>query len=150
MKIWAALYGMVWLIALEFLTLFLLPRGSDIARWLHVLLGVGIVALAFVNANNLAATPAPARVKRIAKALFGMSAAGAAFGVLLYYNISPSLFGWLQGGPIYMLHIMMALAIVTQAASIATSYDMWEEKEYEAKAPAPEAAARAEAPSTAL
>jgi len=30
------------------------------------------------------------------------------------------------------IHLMTALAIITQAASVATAYDMWEEHEYSA------------------
>lgn len=149
MKLWRALYAMVWLVLLEFLTLLLAPRGSTAAVWLHMALGAGIVALAFVNAKNLAATAAPARTKRVAKAIAGMSAAGAFFGVLLYFDFTPGL-GLLRGGPVYVLHLLTAFAIITQAASVATSYDMWEEKEFEAAAPSPEAAPRPEAPSTAL
>lgn len=139
---------MVWLVVLEFLTLLIAPRGMTVALWLHMALGAGIVALAYVNVRNLAASAAPARIKRIAKATFGMSAAGAVLGLLLYFDISPSL-GILRAGPIYVLHLAVALAIITQAASVATSYDMWEEKEY-APEPRPEAAAPAQAPPTAL
>jgi hypothetical protein len=31
---------------------------------------------------------------------------------------------------ITFLHLVIALAIITQASSVATAYDMWEEKEY--------------------
>jgi len=33
---------------------------------------------------------------------------------------------------ITFFHIVVALAIITQAASVATAYDMWEEHEYNA------------------
>ena len=148
LKLWAALYAMVWLVLLEFLTLLLAPRGSAPAVWLHIVLGALIVVFAFVNAKNLAATAAPARTKRVAKAIAGMSAAGAVLGALLYLDFTPGL-GILQGGPVYVLHVLTAFAIITQAASVATSYDMWEEKEFQTEAPAAEALPRAEAPSIA-
>jgi hypothetical protein len=148
-KVWAALYAMVWLVLLEFLTLMLAPRGSTVAIWLHIAIGVGIVAFAFVNWKAIEVTAAPARPKRVAKALFRISAASAVLGVPLYFDVTPGL-GFLRGGPVYVLHLMMAFAILTQAASIATGYDMWEEREFEAEAPAAEAAPRPEAPSTAL
>jgi len=157
LKVWAALYAMVWLVLLEFLVLMIAPGslkgnafwGASAAVWLHMVLGALIVAFAFVNAKNLAATAAPTRTKRVAKAIAGMSAAGAVLGALLYLDFTPGL-GILQRGPVYVLHVLTAFAIITQAASVATSYDMWEEKEFEAAAPSPEAAARPEAPSTAL
>jgi len=77
-------------------------------------------------------------------------AVGGDDGCLRYLlNFTPGL-GILQRGPVYVLHVLTAFAIITQAASVATSYDMWEEKEFEVAAPSPEAAARPEAPSTAL
>jgi hypothetical protein len=32
-----------------------------------------------------------------------------------------------------ILHLIIALAIISQASSTATAYDMWEEKEFTAK-----------------
>jgi hypothetical protein len=39
-------------------------------------------------------------------------------------------FGLPFAGVIETLHAIMALAIITQAASMATAYDMWEEHEF--------------------
>jgi hypothetical protein len=33
---------------------------------------------------------------------------------------------------IIFIHIVIALAIITQASSVATAYDMWEDHEYDA------------------
>ncbi len=138
MKVYVPLYGMIWLVLVEFLTLMLAPRGSQLAMAAHILIGAGIIALAFVNMRNVDRTAAPARTKRIARAAFSVSAAGGAIGVLLYFNIAPSL-GLFRGGFLYALHLMAAFAVITQAASIATSYDIWEEREFEAPAPSADA-----------
>jgi hypothetical protein len=134
LKAWVPLYGMTWLVLVQFLTLMLAPRGSSLAIDLHILVGVGIIALAFVNMKNVQRTAAPARTKRIARAAFTISLGGGAIGVLLLFNIAPSV-GLFRGGFLYVLHLMAAFAVITQAASTATSFDMWQEREFEAPGP---------------
>jgi hypothetical protein len=124
------LYGLIWLVLLEFFTLMLAPRGNDAARYLHVGLGLAILGLAFVNLRNVEATTAPARTKRIAKIGFRMTGFAALTGFLLFFGIAPSL-GILRGGAVYALHLTAVIALTTMAASTATSFDMWEEKEFE-------------------
>lgn len=50
-------------------------------------------------------------------------------GVPLFLNFRMD-FGLPFAGVIETLHAIMALAIITQAASMATAYDMWEEHEF--------------------
>jgi hypothetical protein len=63
-----------------------------------------------------------------------MAAFGSAVGVLLLFGLTPSL-GLFRGGFLYVLHLVAAFALITQAASIATSFDMWEEREFEHESP---------------
>jgi hypothetical protein len=100
----------------------MVDTGWDFMVHLHILLGVAIVGLAFYNVQGLGKTAAPDRIKRISKALAGFSVAQGVIGLLLYFDIAPALMD--------LAHIIASLAMVTQAASAATGYDMWEEKEF--------------------
>ncbi|MBU4075328.1 MAG: hypothetical protein KKI06_01200 [Euryarchaeota archaeon] len=64
MKLWAALYTMIWIVLIEFL-LAMTPGGSPVLIYLHVVLGAAIVGLAFYNFSGLRKTRVPGRVKRI-------------------------------------------------------------------------------------
>jgi hypothetical protein len=126
-KLWASLYLMVWLTLLEFLTLTYLSGGFGLLA--HAGTGVAVLALAAFNRYRLVRTAAPARLKRIAKATLGLAAAQPVLGVLLaVLPIGREVVGF--------LHLLAAFAIITQAASTATAYDMWEEKEFAAGPPA--------------
>jgi hypothetical protein len=121
------LYGMVWLVLATFLTAMVLPPGAA-ASALHAGFGIGVVLLAFINVRNLEPTRAPLRTKRIARASLSIAVVGAAAGGLLQAGFAPS-FGILDGGWVKLIHVLAAAAVFTQAASVATSYDMWEERE---------------------
>lgn len=122
MKLWASLYLMIWLAFLEFMILLARIQGLALLVELHILLGVIIILLAFYNAARLRATQAPARIKRIAGALAGMATFEAVLGLPLYFDIG--------GNLLRVLHLIVAFAILAQASSVATTYDMWEEKEF--------------------
>lgn len=136
MRVWMPLYGMVWLVLVEFLTVLLIPPSNPARMAQHTGFGFGIVLLAYINLRNLNASLAPARTKRIARASFQMAVGGAIAGAFLYAGVTPSL-GLVPGGPVFVLHLLFAFALITQAASIATSFDMWEEKESVDSAPGP-------------
>jgi hypothetical protein len=130
MQLWKALYGTVWL---AFFSIVLLPRwmGAYIGFPVHILLGLILLFAALGNARRLAALSVPPRLKRISKVTAGFAVFqvvfGAAFGAAVhYFPGSPYLASVLQG-----VHIVCALAILAQASSVATAYDMWEEKEFE-------------------
>lgn len=72
--------------------------------YLHIILGIAIVIVVGYNSNELLQTEVPLRIKKVARAAFGMSIAS-----------------------------VVTVAMVTQASSVATAYDMWEEKEFEQK-----------------
>jgi hypothetical protein len=112
---------MIWLCALEFLVV-MVHTDWDFMVYLHILLGLAIVGLAFYNVQELRKTAAPDRVKRVSKALAGFSVAQGVIGLLLIFDIA--------SGIMDFFHIFASLAMITQAASVATGYDMWEEKEF--------------------
>lgn len=121
MKLWASLYLMIWLAFLEFL-LVLVPIQLPFKIELHALLGVAILLLALYNRQSVSETDAPDRIKRITRATAWFAIAEGVLGVLLYFRIAVDLMTF--------LHIVASFAIITQAASAATGYDMWEEKEF--------------------
>ena len=130
MLLWKALYGTVWL---AFFSIVLLPRwmGAYIGYSVHAILGLILLFAAISNARRLASTSVPARLKRISKVIAGFVifqvVFGAALGAVMHlFPGIPYIGPVLQG-----VHIVCALAILAQASSLATAYDMWEEKEFE-------------------
>ena len=132
MKLWGALYGMIWLVLLEFL-LAMIPLAHPFLIYAHPGVGLLIVLVAYYNFGALRATTAPGRIKRIASATFSLSILMVVLGALVYFNVGSSwqiLFGVSVWGAILFFHIVNAVAIITQAAATAIAYDMWEEKEF--------------------
>jgi chromate transport protein ChrA len=134
MQLWKCLYNTIWL---AFFACVLIPRwmGAYAGYPVHGLLGLLLVVMTVTNARKLAALPVPARLKRISKVTMGLAVfqlvTGLALGGLLHMApdlpyVSPILHG---------AHIVIALAILAQTASVATSYDMWEEKEFQGNDP---------------
>ena len=125
---WRQLYLIVWLTFLQIIII-LLP---SLGRYLvdpHVILGLVILALAHYNYALLKRTSAPDRLKRIAKSTAALATFQIILGVILYANLRLNVAIPLVQIIIFV-HLVMALAIITQAASVATAYDMWEEHEF--------------------
>ena len=134
MKTWAAMYGIIWLAFLEIVLVLFLPFGYTINVVLHIVIAVAMLGLAFFIYRNVQATSCPDRIKRITKTTWNLSILQAVLGLALMLGIA------LQWGDTYttvvsFLHVANALAIITQASSSATAFDMWEEKEFAAEAP---------------
>lgn len=120
---------MVWLAFLEFILVWAPVSGFALLLYVHVILGVVIFAIAYSNASKLGRMQCPARIRRIVKATVALAAFEGVLGILFYVSKTSS-FPDLVTSAVDFLHIGIALAIVTQAASTATAYDMWEEKEF--------------------
>jgi len=132
MKVWQGLYAMVWLIVLELLVA-IDPRPPSWSIYVHVALGVLIVVLATGNFVGVRRTSAPGRTKRTVRATLGLSVAMVPLGVLLWADVGAAwqvLLGYSFWDLVHVLHVVLALAILAQAASAATAYDMWEEQEF--------------------
>lgn len=130
MKLWITLYGAVWI---AFFSCVLLPRwmGIKVGFPIHILLGLVMFAVALYNSRRLAAIRVPPRLKRIGKLIVKFAAFqivfGAGWGTLMhFFPDTPYLAPILQ-----WVHIVCALAILAQTSSLATAYEMWEEKEFE-------------------
>jgi hypothetical protein len=128
MPLWRRLYNTVWL---AFFACVLIPRwlGLAVGMPVHIILGALMVLMTQINFRKLASLPVPARLQRISKATAGFAVfqliCGLALGAAAHF--APNLhwaLALLRG-----VHIVCALAILAQASSVATGYDMWEEKE---------------------
>lgn len=125
---WKQLYLIVWLAFIQ-IVIILLPRIGTSLVDVHVVLGLLILGLAHYDYARLKRTAAPNRLKRIAKSTAALATFQIILGIILYANLRLNVTVPLVE-VVTFLHLVMALAIITQAASVATAYDMWEEHEY--------------------
>jgi len=132
MKLWGTLYLLIWIVFFEFL-FGLWPNPPTVVPYVHLVLGLGIILLCYHTFRSLQMTRVPGRVKRIARASFGLSLFMGFLGILLWFNVGSH--SYVLGLPVYqgilILHVANALAIITQAAAVAIAYDMWEDREFE-------------------
>ena len=125
---WKQLYAIVWLAFLQ-IVIILLPRFTIYLVDAHLGLGLVILALAHYNSTKIRKTEAPTRLKRIAKSTAMLATFQIILGMILYANLRVNV-GIPYPSIVSFLHIVIALAIITQAASVATAYDMWEDHEF--------------------
>jgi hypothetical protein len=130
MSIWKLLYLMIWLAFLQIIII-LLPRFVIYLVDVHLLLGLAILGLAHYDNMLIKKSEAPNRLKRIVKSTAVLASIQPILGIILYLNIRLNVAIPLVE-VIVFLHLALALAIITQAASVATAYDMWEEHEFSA------------------
>ena len=128
---WKTLYAVIWLVLLEFL-LAMTPNAPGWLTYVHVALGLGIVALAVGNHRAVRASRVPGRVKRTTQSTVQLSVALAVLGGLLALDVGAGvgLAGVTVFGALLFLHVVLGFAVITQAAAVAMAYDMWEEKEF--------------------
>jgi hypothetical protein len=133
MKLWAALYIAIWIVFFEFL-FGLWPAAPAVVPYAHLVLGVAIVLVTYYCFAELRKTKVPGRVKRVAQASWTLSLVGAVFGFLLWFHVGT---GWVIPfisltifNGILLLHVVIALAVITQLAAVAIAYDMWEDHEF--------------------
>jgi hypothetical protein len=130
MQLWKNLYNTVWL---AFFSCVMVPRwmGEIAGLSVHALLGLLLLIMTVTNARRLAAQPVPTRLKRISKVtmVFAMFQLVAGLGLGGLRHLAPELpvFATIIHGA----HVVIALAILAQTSSVATAYDMWEEKEFQ-------------------
>jgi len=137
MALWGRLYSTVWL---AFFTCVLIPRWLplQVGLYVHIILGLAMLAMTSANMAQLRALPVPDRLKRISKATAGFALFQFIIGLVLG---SSTIFAprWhIVASIIRGVHVVCGLAMLAQASSVATGYDMWEEKEFETKPEAKE------------
>ena len=121
---------MVWLTLLQIVIgVANIPGLNPYVVYAHVTLGLVILGLTHYNNAQINRTEAPSRLKRIAKSTAILATFQVILGIPIFVNVM-MIFGIPFGWVISLLHLIIALAIITQASSVATAYDMWEEKEY--------------------
>ena len=130
MTLWKTLYAMIWLASLQILII-VMPRFTLYLVDVHALLGLIILGLAHYNNVKMKHTEAPNRLKRITKSTAILATFQIILGLILYANLRMNVTVPLVE-VIVFIHIVIALAIITQASSVATAYDMWEDHEYDA------------------
>ena len=132
MKLWSALYAAIWVVLLEIL-LGLWPSPPIVVPYLHLVLGLLIVGIAYSNRTHLVATRVPGRVKRIAGVTLAFSILMVFLGLALEFNVgsSWSILGFSLFQLVLFLHVVFAMAIITQMVAVAIAYDMWEDHEFE-------------------
>jgi hypothetical protein len=123
LKLWVGLYLLIWLAFAQFLVM-AFSQISGVS-YLHFVIGLAVLVLAIMNYRGLKRTSAPNRLKRISRIIPGMAAFDGLLGVPLFLFTEGTVH-W----AINFLHLIISLAIITQASSLATAYDMWEEKEF--------------------
>jgi hypothetical protein len=133
MKLWAALYVAIWIVFFEFL-FGLWPARPTVVPYVHLALGFAIILVTYYCFDGVRKTRVPGRVKRVAQASWDLSIVGAVLGFLLWVNVGA---GWVVPfvhltvfNGILLLHVVIALAIITQLAAVAIAYDMWEDHEF--------------------
>jgi hypothetical protein len=136
MKTWSAMYLVIWVAFFQILVILMGEPllGANITNALHDVIGVAVIALTWYSYSLVRKTACPDRIKRIQKTTRSMAIAGGVLGLILYAGMVFNL-GSIFYGVFLFLHISIAIAIITQASSSATAYDMWEEKEYVTQPP---------------
>lgn len=137
MKLWVVLFGMVWVVVAQFL-LALLPLAnlaSDDLLDAHAALGVVLVGLAVVAYRRLAQTSAPRRIQNVARASLPVMGLMIVTGPILFADAVSG--ATLPGGSatftfVLVLHVVGALAILAHTTAAAVTYDMWEDREFDA------------------
>jgi len=128
LSIWKLLYAMVWLAFLQ-IVIIILPQFTPYLVHAHVILGLIILMLAHVDFAQIKKSDAPNRLKRIVKSTAILATIQPILGIILFANAVLNVHVPFVE-VVSFLHLVTALAIITQAASVATAYDMWEEHEY--------------------
>jgi ABC-type protease/lipase transport system fused ATPase/permease subunit len=133
------MYLIIWIAFLQILfILFSSALGGMVQLGVHVIVGLAILYLAFTVFRKVSRTSCPDRIKRITRTTRNLAVLQVVLGIALELGIAFS-WGSIYTGFVSFLHVANALAIITQASSSATAYDMWEEKEFQTPSVAPPA-----------
>jgi len=139
MESWKSMYLIIWISFLQILLILFAPTQTSLEQMatigIHVVIGLAVLGLAFSVYRGVRQSACPDRIKRITRTTRNLTVFQGVLGIALALGIVFSL-GSLYAAIVGFLHVANALAIITQASSSATAYDMWEEKEFQTPAPA--------------
>lgn len=129
MKTWSIMYMLIWIALIQILIILfpILPRFDT--YYVHGAFGLVVAGVAMYAYRSVRRTSCPDRIKRISKTTAILALVQGLLGVLLFVVITLHLGSTFQT-IVLLLHVINAVAIITQASSSATAYDMWEEKEF--------------------
>ena len=136
MKLWNALYGMIWL-AFVAIVLLAWPSPPWPVPWAVLLAVLAVAALARSDFVRLRETRVPGRVKRTASASFGLAVILAVLPALralqgpIHWAGTGTILGATPDALLFLLALMAGLAIITQASAVAIAFDMWEDRDFE-------------------
>jgi hypothetical protein len=130
MKTWQLMYAIIWIAFLQILFILFSPFAYSIDVAIHGLIGILIFGLAFQVSREASRSSCPDRIKRITKTTRNLAVLQGVLGIALALGNALS-WGSLYATLVGLLHVANGLAIITQASSSATAYDMWEEKEFQ-------------------
>jgi hypothetical protein len=134
MKSWQAMYAVIWVAFLQILFILFSPLGDMVNLAVHVVIAIVVLGLTFQIYRSVRLTPCPDRIKRITRTTWYLAIFQGVLGIALALGIMLS-WGSIYTTVVSLLHVANALAIITQASSSATAYDMWEEKEFQVPQP---------------
>ncbi len=129
MKTWSVMYLLVWIAFFQIIIILFPVLDQMSTDYLHGVVGLIVVAVAMYAYSLVRKSSCPERIKRISKTTAILGVVQGVLGVILFAGIMFH-FGSIFQDIILFLHVVNALAIITQAASSATAFDMWEEKEF--------------------
>ncbi|MDG7008584.1 MAG: hypothetical protein JRN06_10135 [Nitrososphaerota archaeon] len=127
---WKAMYAIIWVAFFQIVFILFSPLGDAVDLVVHVVVAVAILGLAFAVYRGVRRTSCPSRIKRITKTTWYLAIFQGVLGLALAAGVMLS-WGSTYFGAVGFMHVATALAIITQASSSATAYDMWEEKEFQ-------------------
>jgi hypothetical protein len=131
MKTYIFMYALIWVSLIQILVILFPVLSTRSTVDIHAVIGLVVVGLAFMVARRVAKTLAPERIKRLTRVTAILGAIQVLLGLALYaavvisVSISSTVFNL-----ILFIHVVNAIAIISQASSAATAFDMWEEKEF--------------------
>ena len=129
METWMTMYLVIWIAFLQIMFILFSPLSDMLNLPVHVIIAIVILGLTFTIYRNVSRAFCPDRIKRITKTTWYLAIFQGVLGIVLALGVVLSL-GSVYVGVVSILHVGNALAIITQASSSATAYDMWEEKEF--------------------
>jgi hypothetical protein len=130
MKTWKMMYLVIWMVFLQIIFIMFSPLPESFNVAVHLAIGAAVFGLAVLVARGVSASSCPERIKRITLTTRNLAALQGVLGVVLAAGDALSL-GSLFSSGVGLVHVANALAMITQASSSATAYDMWEEKEFQ-------------------
>jgi len=124
------MYLVIWVAFFQIIFVLFSPLSDLLNLPVHVVVAIVILGLTFTIYRNISRTSCPDRIKRITKTTWYLAVFQGVLGIVLALGVVLSV-GSAYVEVVSILHVGNALAIITQASSSATAYDMWEEKEFE-------------------